>query len=176
MAQEGITRVFVSPLRRTLQTAGFVCAATHLTAEITAEACEFFSAHYEGYRRFPGLSPEGIAREFPFAQVGVTFPCEPSWWPQEPEDDARIYARAVRVRDALLSEYGATDERLLIVSHADTVGRIIEAFLRVPPVPDDPPWSDNCAVSRLSCSPDPSTPAALVYRNDTSHLPADLRS
>ncbi len=172
----GLTRAFASPLRRTLQTAAPFCVATGLHAEVTATVCEYFSAHNAGYRTFQGLAPDAIRAEFPFAVVGDTFPCEPIWWPQEPENDAIIYARAVRTRDALLSLYAAAAERLLIVSHADTVGRLTEAFLRVPPCPDDPPWSDNCAVTRLRCPADPTYPAELLCQNDTSHLPPALRS
>ena len=167
---EGLTRAYVSPLRRTLQTISYTCAATNLRAEVTAEACEYFSGHWPGYKMFQGLAPDEITREFPFADLGRTFPCEPKWWPQEPENDAIIYARAVRVRDALLEQFAATDQRLVLVSHAETVGRLIEAFLRVPPNPESPPWSDNCGISRLTCSPDTAQPATLVYGNDTAHL------
>lgn len=167
---EGLTRAYVSPLRRTLETISFLCAATGLRAEVTAEVCEFFSAHYPGYRTFQGLSPEEITAQFSFADFGQTFPCEPKWWPQEPEDDQIIYDRCVQVRDMLLQEFGQTADRLVLVSHAETVGRLIEAFLRVPPHPQDPPWSDNCGVTRLSCPLDSTLPATLIYGNNTSHL------
>lgn len=167
---EGLTRAYVSPLRRTLQTISYICAATDLRAEVTADACEYFSGHWPGYRTFQGLTPEEIRRDFPFAEFDATFPCEPKWWPQAPEDDAIIYARAVRVRDALLGRFAASAQRLVLVSHAETVGRLIEAFLRVPPDPDGPPWSDNCGISLLSCRPDPAQPATAIYINDTSHL------
>jgi broad specificity phosphatase PhoE len=167
----GVTRAYVSPLRRTLETMSAICGATGLCAEVTADACEYFSARWPGYRTFQGLSPSQIETEFPFAVFGSTFPCEPKWWPQAPEDGQIVYARSVRVRDALLTQFAATDEHLVLVSHADTVGRLIEAFLRIPPDPERPPWSDNCAISRLSCPADPTQPAIPIVLNDTSHLP-----
>lgn len=165
----GLTNAYVSPLRRTLQTIEPICAATGLKAEVYADICEYFSAHWPGYKEFPGLSPAEITAQFPFSYFGTTFPCSIAWWPQELEDDALMYARAVRVRDALLGLYAETDAQLLIVSHAETVGRLTEAFLRVPPNLQNPPWSDNCAVTLLRVT-DPIQPAQLLKQNDTSHL------
>lgn len=167
----GLTRAYVSPLRRTLETISYICAASDLRAEVTAEACEYFSAHWPGYRTFRGLAPSDITTEFPFAFLGSTFPCEPEWWPQEPENDEIIYARAVRVRDAILRQFAGSDQRIVLVSHAETVGRLIEAFLQVPPNPEGPPWSNNCGISHLSCPADPHQPATAIAINDTSHLP-----
>jgi broad specificity phosphatase PhoE len=169
---EGLTRTYVSPLRRTLQTISPICDATGLTAEVYADLCEFFSATYPGYRTFPGLTPAQIREQFPFTFFGDTFPCSDAWWPQEFEDDALIYARALRVRDALLGLYSKTEEHILIVSHAETVGRLTEAFLHLPPNPDDPPWSDNCGLTRFVASRTPLEPATLLVQNDTSHLSA----
>ena len=170
LAGEGLSRAYASPLRRTLQTIGPICEAAHLRAEVYAEVCEYFSINNTGYRTFQGLSPERIAREYPHAFIGDSFPCDLVWWPQQLETNGMLSARAERVRDALLGRYAATEERVLIVSHADTVGRLMEAFLRVVPYPADPPWVDNCAVTHLHCFPDTSQAAELVYANDTTHL------
>ena len=170
LMDEGLTLAYASPLRRTLETIRPICAACRLRAEVSADVCEFFSRDNLGYHNFQGLSPEQIEREFPFAYFADTFPCDLVWWPQQLEDGAMLSARAERVRDVLLRRYAATDHRVLIVSHADTVGRLMEAFLRVSPYPENPPWVDNCAVTRLRCPPDASQPATLLYANDTSHL------
>ena len=168
---EGVTRAYVSPLRRTLQTITPLCTAADLKAEVTADACEYFSARWPGYLTFQGLSPDEIAAQFPFTSFGDTFPCGPKWWPQTPEDGQVIYARAVRVRDALCERFAGSGARIVLVSHAETVGRLVEAFQRVPPNPERPPWSDNCGISHLSCPADPLAPATPVFLNDTSHLP-----
>ncbi len=169
---EGLTQAYVSPLRRTLETITPFCEETGLPAEVYADVCEYFNAAWPGYKTFPGLTPAQIGEQFPFAFFGHTFPCSEAWWPQELEDDALMYARAVRVRDALLGLYAHTDARLLVVSHAETVGRLTEAFLRVPPASDGPPWSDNCGITRLRVGPDLEEPATLLTQNDTSHLTA----
>ena len=171
LSRAALTRAYVSPLRRTLQTIAPTCALTGLRAEVYADICEYFSAHWPGYRNFPGLTPTQITAEFPFAYFGETFPCSVNWWPKTLENDALMYARAQRVRDALLSLHGGSDEHVLMVSHAETVGRLTEAFLRVPAVTEQPPWSDNCAVTRLHVF-DPEKPAEVLLQNDTSHLAA----
>ena len=170
LADEGLTHAYTSPLRRTLQTIGPICEECRLRAEIYPEVCEFFSADNSGYRTFPGLSPAQISEEYPFSVVGDSFPCAPVWWPQQLETMGMLSARAERVRDALLRLHAATDDRVLVVSHADTVGRLMEAFRRVFPYPASPPWMDNCSVTRLHCPPDVSQAATPIYANDTGHL------
>ena len=169
LSAESLTRAYVSPLRRTLQTIAPFCNLTDLRAEVYADICEYFSAHWPGYKNFPGLTPEQITGQFSFAFFGETFPCSAAWWPQVLEDDAKMYARAVRVRDALIKLHGGTDDHLLVVSHAETVGRLTEAFLHIADITDEPPWSDNCGITRLSVT-DPSQPAKVLTQNDTSHL------
>ena len=172
LSQAGLTRAYVSPLRRTLQTIAPFCDLSGMRAEVYADICEYFSANWPGYLHFPGLSPDEITTQFPFAFFGATFPCSAAWWPQELENDTLMFARAERVRDALIKLHGGSDEHILIVSHAETVGRLTEAFLRIPKVTDEPPWSDNCGITRLNLV-DPQQPAEMLTQNDTTHL-ADL--
>jgi probable phosphoglycerate mutase len=173
LSDEGLTHIYVSPLRRTLETAGPICAAAHLRAEALPMACEFFSANNPGYHTFPGLSPEQITHEFPWAFLGDAFPVEACWWPVKLETPPMLVQRAEHVRDALLRLHAGTEHRVLVISHADTVGRLMEVFLRSTPYPDEPPWMGNCSVTRLHCGPDIDVPATLVYANDVSHV-ADL--
>jgi broad specificity phosphatase PhoE len=165
---ENITQVFVSPLRRTLETIAPFCRVTGLPAHAVPDLREYFSTPL--YCDFPGMSAEIIQREFPFARCSTHFPDEEPWWPRQQETEAVLYGRAQAVLDLLLGEFAHTDTHLLIVSHADTVGRLREAFQHLPPRQGDPPWSDNCGISRLSCPADPALPATVVYENDTAYL------
>lgn len=160
-------RIFVSPLNRTIQTARPLCAATGIPAEMVPGACEYFSN--ESYRTFPGRNPSDIYTQYSFLNIGSIFPFPTCWWPQEIETDKEIIARVIVVRDALISHFAATDNRIVLISHADTVGRLTEVFLRHTPVPNDPPWSDNCAITLLRCAGTDEA-AELVYANDSSHL------
>ena len=168
--EEGLTRIFVSPFRRTLETAQPICAAVGLSAEVSPWVCEYFSDHVVDGRDFRGLSPAEIIAEFPFAVIGTAFTCSEIWWPGEIEDIPKLVARADRVRAALISAFGETEERILIVSHAEPIGRFIESFLMTPPHPERPPWSVNCGITHLSVPKDPNVPAQLVYLNDARHL------
>jgi len=147
---DGLTRLFVSPLRRTLQTIAPLCTVTGQRAEVYADICEYFSPNYPKFQTFDGLTPEEIASQYPFTFIGDTFPCTVAWWPQALEDKPSMAARAV--------------------SHAEPLGRMVEAFLRVPPSPQRPPWTDNCGITRLACPSDVNEPAQLVFLNETAHL------
>jgi broad specificity phosphatase PhoE len=170
LADVGLTQVCVSPFRRTLLTAGPICAATHLKADIFSEICEYFSEDNPGYQTFTGLDTETIQHDFPWATVGSAFPLPSAWCPFPLENGRALIARAERARDTLWSRYGATNAQILLISHADTVGRLTEAFLRVQPYPASPPWVENCSVTLLHCGSDSSQPATLRYANDISHL------
>ena len=163
----GLDAIYVSPLVRTLETVAPICRATGLPAIAYSEICEFFSPNYPGFRRFHGLSPDEIVRRFPFVRASADFPCSDAWWPGDFENDRVMYDRAVRVRDTLVRRHGATADKVLVVTHAETVGRLIEAFQGLPPDPD-PPWSDNCGLSLIHWSPP--GPGRLEYRSDTWHM------
>jgi probable phosphoglycerate mutase len=160
--------VFVSPLLRTLETAEPICRSTGLKAVLYPEICEFFSPNYPAFQSFRGLAPAEILRRFPFVSADSDLPCELAWWPKAFEDDRSMYARAERVRDALQRRYDGQPVRALVVTHAETVGRLIEAFLRIAPDPN-PPWSDNCGLSLVRWDP-PRPAGELVFLNDTWHL------
>ena len=65
LSGEGLTQAYVSPLRRTLQTIAPFCGLTGLRAEVYADICEYFSAHWPGYKNFPGLTPDADHRAVP---------------------------------------------------------------------------------------------------------------
>ena len=168
LATAGITQAFISPFMRTLETAQPICERSQIQASLDPLICEYFSARHPEFLTFRGLAPQEITKRFPYIAANPSSLCDTEWWPRKHENPDDIYARAVTVRDRLLQRYGAGDVRLLYVSHADTVGRLIEAFLRVPPN-EPPPWNDNCSINLLRVTDD-RTAAEVVLRNDTSHL------
>lgn len=170
LAAEHLTEAFTSPLRRTLETISYICKANDLIAEVTPEACEYFSHHNPGYATFPGLSSEEITAQFPFAHLGAAFPCQKPWWPDELENVDRLYARALRLRDRVLAQRAGQSQSIVIVSHADTVARLIEVFQHLPLDLTGTPWPNNCGISRLTIPSDLSKPAKLLYANDIVHL------
>lgn len=184
LKHEGITRIFVSPLVRTLQTAEPICRHTGLRATAYPAICEYFSPKYPGYLAFQGLSPTEICRQYPHVAASAepsypesdpaesgNFTCDPCWWPDGFETYVAAYERAVRARDHLLGPFARTEERLVIVSHANPIGWLIEAFTRVERDPAGPPWVDNCSITHLCIPPgDRLAPAIVVQFNDSTHL------
>ena len=166
---EGITRAYVSPLVRTLQTIEPICEKLDIKATAFPSVCEYFSEKHPDFLTFKGLSPAEITARFPFVTISAEFSCDLPWWPRGFETRQTAYERAVRVRDSLLARYGDTNEKILIVTHADPLGHLIEAFTRVAPNPVYPPWSDNCAITHVRID-DVDAPAAVLSQNDTSHL------
>ena len=167
----GITHAYVSPLVRTLQTIEPICERLDIKATAFPSVCEYFSDKHPDFLTFKGLSPSEIVERFPFVTISAEFSCDLPWWPQGFETRQSAYQRAVRVRDNLLRRYGATAEKILIVTHADPLGHLIEAFTHVDPNPEYPPWSDNCAITHLRID-DVDAPATVLTQNDTSHLAA----
>ena len=186
LATQGITRAYVSPLIRTLQTMSPICAALGMDAVAFPPVCEYFSSHHPDFLTFQGLSPSEIGKRFPCVKITHEFSCDIPWWPDGFETRRTAYDRAVRVRDSLLSRFADTAEKILIVSHADPIGHLIEAITRVEPNPDCPPWSDNCAITRLRVRArseaesadhhplregvDAHAPAEVITQNDSTHL------
>jgi broad specificity phosphatase PhoE len=163
----GITRIFVSPLRRTLETAAPICAAIYAPAELYPDVCEFFAD--ERYHVFPGLLAEELRGGFPWVTLGESFPGDGPWWPCGVEDRPTLYARAARVRDALVQAYGETDEHILIVTHGDPLKSLMETFLALPPSVGGPPWTGNCALTCLECAAADER-VTLLCADDTTHL------
>lgn len=165
------TLAFVSPLTRTLQTLLPIAEKLHLHSEVFTEVCEYFSVRNDGYKTFVGLSPTQISERFAYVTLGSRFTCDEVWWPQKQEDYIDLYERSSRVRDHLIHDYFDSGKQLLIVSHADPIGRMIESFLHIEPNFDGPPWSANCGITKLLVS-SIIKPAEVIVLNDISHLTA----
>lgn len=169
-----LKRAFVSPLRRTLQTADYICNASDIRGEIVASICEYFSSDNVQYADFEGLSPDEIIKKYPWAYYGETFPCATTWWPEQLESRQMLIGRAERFRDALQRISLGEQESVIAISHADMLGRIMEAFLRQG-YQEEPPFYQNCSITHLHVPVDPQKPAEVLTENDISHLPRALR-
>ena len=164
LGSEGLTQAYVSPLRRTLQRSPRSAPRRDCPRKFTRTSANTSGQIIRSSGRLKGCRPRPSA---PSSRSRLSVTPSPAMRFGGRSSSRAIrfmYARAERVRDALLRLYAATEARILIVTHAETVGRLVEAFLRVPPEPGAPPWSDNCGISRLRCAPD-STAATLLSLN-----------
>ncbi|MDR3709795.1 MAG: phosphoglycerate mutase family protein [Capsulimonadaceae bacterium] len=166
------THALVSPFRRTLQTFRPIQHETGVSAEVCPEICEYCDVREDSfrdsYRNFIGQTREQVDHEYPHVDTS-NMPTGPKrWWPSPLEDTFAIRARAARVASALRARYGDTDARLLIVSHAETIGRLVEALMGWEPA-DNAPLTGNCGIWRIATGSSPST-ATLMLRNSREHL------
>ena len=134
---EGLTRAYVSPLRRTLQTISFICAATGPARRGHRRSLRIF---LRSLARLPDVPGAGAGRDRAPVPVRVLsarrFPASRNGG-RRSRKTPRSSTPAPSVSAMPCSQrFAATTERLVLVSHADTVGRLLEAFLRVPPHPD----------------------------------------
>lgn len=164
------TPVLVSPFRRTLQTCEPLTTEYGCRAELYPEMCEYFSSEIAAYASFCGLSPAQIDEHYPKLCKGNAGLGE-QWWPSNPEDLEGIYRRVRHVRDDLVGRYGSEDRQVVIFSHAEPIGRLIEVLLGDDPNPGWPPWTQNCGINRLTIGPRDQYASALAL-NDISHLEA----
>jgi broad specificity phosphatase PhoE len=152
LAGKRVTRLVVSPLRRTRETADPIARAFGLTAEVRDEVAEVFAPDMPVEQRTAMIGPFMAGR-----------------WSEQPGD---LQAWRRRVVDTLISlglETAAQDGNLVVVSHYIAIGVAIGEALgddRVVPAP-----MANCAITTIEAGHGGLT---LVEACAVAHLPADL--
>ena len=162
-----LTHILCSPLRRTLQTSGWLADRMSLKVSLVPQLCEYFSN--EHYLSFEGLRTSELLSRFPFAQIASPFPLIDPWWPNHVETLQDILDRVHEVRNAIINLEPVRNACVVVISHADTLGRLLEVLTGTYPDPHQPPWNDNCGISHLHHEPGDEH-ARLIFSNDTSHL------
>jgi len=172
----GITRLFVSPMRRALQTARPVARALGLTPEVWVDLHEHGGVFLDhgpgvGYVGYPGLSRAEMQAVLPGCVLpdGVT---ERGWWTGAREDRPGCEARAAKVAAALRQWAAATDERMALISHGDFIDALLRALLQAGQACYF--VHANTAISRLELRPDGRI--WVDYLNRTDHLPQGMIS
>ncbi|HEY3331354.1 MAG TPA: histidine phosphatase family protein [Capsulimonadaceae bacterium] len=163
-----LTRALVSPFRRTLQTFQPTSVLTGVEAEIFPEICEYFCAHDTRYLSFAGLDRNQISEIVSSIDTEQPHTVWPRWWPGELEDTYAVRARAARVKANIIARFVDDDCRILLVSHAETIGRLAEAFMNVTPT-DDVPWTENCGIWRFKVT-DGGQRTETLLQNWQGHL------
>jgi broad specificity phosphatase PhoE len=162
--------VLVSPFRRTLQTCEPLASQSSFDVRIYPPMCEYFCSDIDAYSEFKGLSSVEISTQFSSvckSDAGI----HPVWWPEKLEDVSDIYDRMAWVKNDLWNRYGDADIQVVIYSHAEPIGRLIEVLQGIDPNPGWPPWTENCGINRLTVYSN-DLPATVTILNDTSHLSA----
>ncbi|HOG48201.1 MAG TPA: histidine phosphatase family protein [Anaerolineae bacterium] len=170
----GITRLFVSPMRRALQTAQPVAQALGLQPEVWVELHEHGGVFLDhgpeiGVVGYPGLTRAEMEAQFP----GYVLPQEVGlrgWWAGGREDRTGCDARAARVA-ATLRSWATRDERIALISHGDFLDALLKALLR--PLAGHGCYflHLNTAVTRAELRGDGHVEVGFLNRTD--HLPPE---
>ena len=180
LKDEGITRLYCSPMLRTLQTAKIISDIINLPPHIFVGLHEWggiWEARGDGTAvQLPGLTRSGIREICPdvILPEDVT---DQGWWFHKGfaaniEGMCQLAHENGLAFIAHLTEYHVdTEQRIAAVSHGGSGGSLISAFFGLPP---DVGYSrftqNNTAVSKMLFTSDR---RQLHYLNKISHLPPE---
>lgn len=178
----GISRIYCSPMLRTLQTAQPAATRLGIHPQVWVDVHEhggvFDNLSPDGSPvGYPGLSRSQIEAQFPGYVVGegVT---EDGWWSGGEEDRHTCDGRAIRVAARLWEmarEFG--DERIAIVTHGTFMDSLLTAILGRLPGNEFHFSHYNTGITRIDYTQRwrDKTPLVLIrYTNRIDHLTPEL--
>jgi len=158
-------RLYVSPFRRTLETARGVGSVLDVRAVVCPKLCEFFVP--EAMKDFHGLSASAIRKEFPDFDVPDSMP-ETDWWPVWPETDVDVDERVAEAVASIFDEWRDTNTAVAIVGHGASCKSALRAALSGEEWPGEDVGHDHCGIS-LAEGHRPGA-CRLIFQNSTDHL------
>jgi 2,3-bisphosphoglycerate-dependent phosphoglycerate mutase len=172
------TRLYCSPMYRSLQTAQPIARALELTPEVWVDIHErggIYLDHGEagGIVGYPGRTRREILSEFPGYTLseGIT---EQGWWRYRGREDRQtFYGRAVQVA-LTLREQAASDDRIALVTHGDFIDGLLKALFNQLPGTGIAYRHLNAAVTSIRLHGDGKL--TVAYLNRAEYLPPDLLS
>ncbi len=176
----GFTKLYCSPMVRTLQTIWPFVQATSLKPQVWVDIHEQGGV-FRGNPRvateivgFPGLTRSQFSEQFD----GCHLPDEirdDGWWFSGYEDMSGCHQRARRVADTLRAwAPEMPDERVALVSHGTFADALIRALLDMAPDYRGYFSHYNTAITRLDFLPE--GPLVMRYSNRIQHLPPEMIS
>ena len=183
LKDEGITRLYSSPMLRTLQTAQIISDIIDLPPHIFVGLHEWggiWEARGDGTAvQLSGLNRAGM-REVCSDVVLSEDVTDEGWWFHEGfagdiEGIKQLaYENGLTFIAHLTEHHGNTEQRVAAVSHGGSGGNLIDAFFGLPPDVGYLRFNqNNTGVSKLSFT---SERRQLYYLNRISHLPPEAIS
>ena len=173
----GITHLYCSLMRRTLQTAQPIGQALGLNPEGWIDIHEQGGMYLDhgaedGLVEYPGMSRQEILDEFPnyVLPEKVT---EEGWWQGGYEDMPACQGRAIRVAQQL-REWSETDQKIAFISHGTFIDNVLKALFNQMPGDNRYFFHYNTAVTRVDFHANGFV--ALHYMNRVDHLSPELIS
>jgi broad specificity phosphatase PhoE len=175
----GISRLYCSPMLRTLQTAQPISAALGMAPEVWVDIHEHGGIFLEyaderGVVGFPGLTRREIAEQFSHYVLPEAI-TDQGWYnpAHGMESEEASMERAIKVA-ASLREQSATQDHIAIVTHGTFANHLIKAIFDQLPGRRQFYHHYNTAISRIDFYKDEWL--GLVYLNRIDHLPPELVS
>jgi broad specificity phosphatase PhoE len=174
----GITRLYVSPMWRALQTAQAVGRALGLPVEVWIEVHESGGVYLDhgeegGIVAYPGKTRAEMLAEFPDYVLPESI-TEQGWWRGEGREDwSACQGRAIQVAGQL-RVWAAEDERIAIISHGGFANALLKALFNQ--LPSRHLWyaHNNTGITRIDFSADGRL--GVQFLNRMEHLPPELIS
>lgn len=178
----GITHLYCSLLRRSIETALAVSSSLNIPAVADRDLHEWggvfeIIGEEREYRGLPGPNRSFFEENYPALKLPDSLG-EEGWWdrPHEPRHEAFI--RASRFLEALLAQHGGSEDNIALVTHAGFYHSLITEITGLPLDPDNERWltgilfaMSNAAVTRISFL---ERGIILVYLNRVDFLPRNL--
>lgn len=177
----GITHVYCSLMLRSIQTAQYIAEACGLPLVAYPDLFEYggVSGYDEDGNRVgaPGPGKDYFAERFP--DLHVPDDVDPDGWYNRPiETEDMFLERAKTIMPVFEDRHGGTDDCIALVSHGDTIDQIVNELTGAVRRPADyaSHWFANWAFLNTSVTRIDYVGAsrAIVYTNQTHHLPSDL--
>jgi 2,3-bisphosphoglycerate-dependent phosphoglycerate mutase len=179
------THIYVSPMIRAMDTAKPIAEALAVQPEIWQDIHEvggLYLANGDGSKGFPGINRAYIQDCYPTYKIPDEFG-ENGWWnpSHSKESPGQFLSRAIRVIAALKARV-ATNERILLVTHAAFADYLVKALLNQLPSNQDTLFYNhyNTGISRFDMGSDSFRGyldgTRMHYLNRVDHLPATLRT
>lgn len=172
----GITRLYCSPMLRTLQTTLPISKALNMQPDVWPDLHEHGGLHLDagdgrGVQGFPGLSRSEMMTRFPGYRLPPSV-TEQGWYDYSRgvEDIGSAMARAIRVAHTLKAQAN-TDQRIALVIHGTFTDLLIKALLNMLPNHDVYFLSYNTAITRIDFRRDGKV--IPRYMNRVLHLTQD---
>lgn len=173
------TKLYCSPMLRTLQTCLPISRALNLMADVWVDLHEHGGLNLDygderGIVGFPGLTRSTIQAQFAGFHIPDSI-TEHGWYDpaQKAEDIGGCMGRAVRVANMLRAQ-AASDERIALVTHGTFADLLLKALLNMLPNHGLRFSHYNTALTRLDFRED--GVMKLGYVNRVAHLPPDMVS
>jgi 2,3-bisphosphoglycerate-dependent phosphoglycerate mutase len=173
----GITRLYCSPMWRSLQTARPVGRALRLQPRVWTDIHEQGGIYLDaedgrGRIGYPGKTRQEIEAAFSDYVLPDDI-TQHGWWNRGFEEKDDFYARATRVAGQLHA-WAASDERIVLVTHGGFTDALLKALFGHLPSRHLFYFHHNTAITRLDFFDDKRL--GIRYLNRVDHLPPDLVS